>query len=80
MRKSKGSVLWFSKKYKKPITYSTVADSDAISIINQPHQTANDLMIILKSGKYLVSQDMIRVVQAFIDRGLGDEILVTREI
>jgi len=78
--KSKGDVCWYAKKYKKPIAYSTIAVSDAISIINQPHQTAADLMTILKSGKYSVSSDLIRVVQSFIDKGLGNEILMTRII
>ena len=77
MRKSKGDVYWFSKKYKNPIAYSTIADSDCLSLINEPNNTANDLMIILKSGQYLVSTDMIRIVQAFIDKGCGEEILET---
>ena len=76
--KSKGDVFWYSKKYKRPIAYSTVADSDAIALINQPHQTANNLMFILKSGKYSVSQEMIKVIQSYIDKGCGDEVLVTR--
>ena len=56
-----------------------MADSDAISLINTPNKTAKDLMAELQSGKYLVSGDMIRVVQAYLDKGLGDEIIRTRE-
>jgi hypothetical protein len=78
--KTKGDVCWYAKKYKNPIAYSTIAVSDAISLINQPYQTATDLMALLKSGKYLVSPDMIRVVQTFIDKGFGDEIFTTRII
>lgn len=70
-------VCWFSVKYKKPVAYSTVADSDAISLINTPNQTAANLMNILKSGRYLVSEDMIKVVQAYLDKGLGDEVIRT---
>ncbi len=70
-------VCWFSVKYKKPVAYSTVADSDAISLINSPNKTAQDLMADLQSGKYLVSEDMIRVIQAYIDKGLGDEVIRT---
>ena len=79
-KKQKGDVIWFSNKRKKPVAYSTIADSDAIGIINQPHKTANDLMSVLKSGQYLVSEDMIRVVQSFIDSGFGEDILNTRII
>lgn len=69
--KTKGDVCWYAKKYKRPIAYSTIAVSDAISLINQPHQTATDLMAILKSGKYLVSPDMIRVVQTLLIKVLA---------
>ena len=74
---SSHDVYWYSPKYKKPIAYSTVADSDAISLINQPNHTAIELMKILKSRKYIVSQDIIKVVQAFIDKGLGSEMIKT---
>lgn len=70
-------VSWFSVKYKQPVAYSTVADSDAISLINTPNQTAANLMNILKSGRYLVSDDMVKVVQAYIDKGLSDEVIQT---
>lgn len=73
-------VCWYSTKYKKPIAYSTVADSAAISLINQPNMTAFDLMNVLISGKYIVSLDMVKVVQAYIDRRLGEEILITLEV
>lgn len=79
-KKSKGDVCWWSRKYKNPIAWSTVADSDAISLINEPNQTANDLMEILKSGKFLVNDDIIRIVQTYIDKGLGNEILITKII
>ena len=79
-KKSKGDVCWWSRKHKSPIAWSTTADSDAISLINEPNQTANDLMKILKSGKFLVNDDMIRLVQAYVDKGLGDEVLATKII
>lgn len=73
-------VAWFSNKYKAPIAYSTVADSDGISLINSPNLTANELMEVMRSGQYLVSEDMLKVVQAYLDKGLGDEVIRTRAI
>ena len=73
-------VMWFSDKFKNPIAYSSKADSDFIALINIPHKTAYDLMEILTSGEYLYAPDAIEVIQAFIDRGCGDEIIRTREM
>lgn len=77
MKKRKGDVCWWGKGYKRPIAYSTVADSDTISLLNQPHRTPNELMKMLKSGDYLVSQEVIEVIQVYIDKGFGNEVLVT---
>lgn len=79
-RKSKGDVLWYAGSRKRPIAYSTVADSDALSIINFPNRTPNDLMQILNSGRFIAVQEQKRIVQAYIDAGFGNEILKTREI
>ncbi len=76
--KSKGDVHWFAPNLKRPIAYSTVAVSDSLSMINTPHTTPNNLMRILKSGACVGVNDEIRVVQAYIDAGFGDEILNTR--
>ena len=70
-------VCWFSNKYKRPIAYSTVADSEALALINQPNKTASELMKILNSDQFLVSKEMKDVVQAFVDKGLGNEVLRT---
>jgi hypothetical protein len=70
-------VYWYAAKYKRPIAYSTVADSEAISLINQPNMTANELMAEMTSGKWLVGSEMLKVIQAYIDKGLGDELITT---
>lgn len=77
---SSHDVIWWSKKHKKPIAYSTKADSDAISLINEPNMTANDLLAKLTSGEFLVSKDCIAVIEEFVKRGLGNELIVTRDI
>lgn len=78
--RSKGDVYWYSVKYKRPIAYSTTADSEAIMEINQPNRTAKELLAIFESGKYLVSEEMKDVMKAFIAKGLGDELIRTKEI
>jgi hypothetical protein len=76
--KSKGDVYWYVQNRKRPIAHSAVAVSDSLSMINTPHTTPNNLTRMLKSGAYVGVNDEIRVVQAYIDDGHGDEILNTR--
>lgn len=73
-------VMWYAGKRKNPIAYSTIGDSDAISIINTPNKTPNELMVIMDSGKFIVNDEMKLVIQSYIDKGFGDVILKTREL
>jgi hypothetical protein len=76
--KSKGDVCWNVPNKKRPIAYSTVSDSAAISLINEPNKTPNELKIIFESGQYIVNPEMKKIIQTYIDKGYGDEILHTR--
>jgi len=71
-------VSWFSSKYKKPIAYSTIATSDFITMINQPNRTAKELLTLLQSEVYIHNDEAIMVMQAFINKHLDNEIIITR--
>lgn len=72
-------VHWYSLRYKKPIAYSTVATSDYITMINKPNMTAIELLKVLKSDLYLHDTDAIMVIQEFVNRNLGNELILTKE-
>jgi hypothetical protein len=80
MKKRKPAVSWYLPKKKNPIAYCHTADSEFISLINQPNKTPNELMQLFTKGTYLPSEDVITVLQAYIDKGHGDIILVTHPI
>jgi hypothetical protein len=79
-KSNNGDVQWYSLKYKRPIAYSTVSDSDSLAIINTPNKTANELMKELKSGRYIGVNELVKIVQAFIDVGEGGLVIKTRMV
>ncbi len=72
-------VAWHSKKYKRPIAYSTVATSNFINEINQPNKTAKELYDYLTNENLVIrDSEAISIIEAFINKGLGDEIIITK--
>lgn len=72
-------VVWYdtSGKIKRPIYYSATSEGDFIASINWPRKTAKQLLKIIKE-QYPYAIEEIKIMQAFIDAGLGDEIIKTR--
>jgi hypothetical protein len=72
-------VAWYSKKYKRPIAYSTVATSDFISLINQPNKTAKELYNYLTNENLVIrDNEAISIMKAFMNKGLDDEIIIIK--
>lgn len=67
-RKSKGDVMWWAGKYKRPIAYSTIAASILIeAIYADGYKTPNE---IIKQITY--DTEAKEVMQKYIDKGFGD--------
>jgi hypothetical protein len=74
-------VSWFSIKYKRPIAYSTIATSDFIDLINFPvNKTAQEFYdLLINKELFIRNEEAVLVMKEFIDRGLDNEIIVTKQ-
>ena len=66
----KGDVSWFLPIRKKPIAYSTVATRDLITLLAQEYGgTIREIQSYIN-----YDNEAKTVLQAYIDRGYGDQI------
>lgn len=78
MAKTRYDVQWFAGKRKRPIGGTTVADSDAIVELNWPNVTPRQLLANIRQQGLLVSPEVVALLETYIAKGFGDDILVTR--
>lgn len=67
--KLKGDVEWFVPGRKRPIAYSTRATSDLIAVLAEEGGTIREVQTRIN-----YDQEAKAVLQAYIDRGYGDQI------
>lgn len=74
---SSHDVIYWSDKFKRPIAYSTKGTSDYLAIISEEYKlnTATSLLAFINSGKVIPDQDAIKVLEAYISKGVGEEVL-----
>ena len=68
--KSKGAVSWVLPNKKKPIGYSTVAESELVVEISKEVETINDLYNELI--KTPLGYRMAEIIKKFIEAGYGE--------
>lgn len=66
---------YYIKGRKTPIEYSTVANSHWLGLIAEDNKelTFNQLLIDIENKKYLVDDEIINVLKAYIHFGYGDK-------
>lgn len=77
-RKKNPDVSWWVDDKKKPIGYSTIADSDSIVEMNWPNKTPKKLLEYISENRFIVSPDVIKLLETYIEKGYGDKLLKTR--
>lgn len=76
------AIQWHTAKRKKPIVESTVAISSMIALLAERVSpvTPNNILKYIESSGLIGLYDEKAIMQAYVDIGQGDEVLVLQYI
>lgn len=65
-------VAWFSKNRKTPIAYSTTADSNDITMLNQEYGGLSNIITAYDNNQILLSKEAVEIIQILLSYGMTD--------
>lgn len=74
------AVQWYTAKKKKPIAKSTSAASNCLALLAERVSpvTPNNILKYIESSGLIGLYDEKAIMQAYVDIGQGDEVLIIR--
>lgn len=61
---------WFSNNRKKPIAWSTVADSNSITLLNQQYDGLINVITAYDNHQILLNKEELEIIQILISHGI----------
>lgn len=69
MAKKKPAVEWYLPGKKKPFAYSTISESDGITILLHDHGNLSNVLIAYNNDSIILSENEVFIIKTFVDHG-----------
>lgn len=65
-------VVWFAKNRKTPIAWSTTADSNSITLLNQQYDGLINVITAYNNHQILLNKEELEIIQILISHGIAN--------